>query len=47
MYEPCSPGTQNSIAVTLQQLADQGKASQVQQNCSLRFTFVFATWRWF
>lgn len=30
MYEPCSPGLPNSIAVTLQQLADQGKASQVQ-----------------
>lgn len=29
MYEPCSPGAPNSIAVTLQQLADQGKASQV------------------
>jgi Vps4 C terminal oligomerisation domain len=31
MYEPCSPGSPNSLAVTLQQLADQGKASQVWQ----------------
>lgn len=30
VYEPCSPGTPNSTAVTLALLADQGKASQVR-----------------
>ena len=29
VLEPCSPGERNSIAVTLTELAEQGKASQV------------------
>jgi hypothetical protein len=39
MYEPCSPGSPNSVAVTLQQLADQGKASQVH-HCACHRQFL-------
>ena len=29
VLEPCSPGERNAIAVTLTELAEQGKATQV------------------